>query len=132
MVTPEVGDYVLASDVESMASKLREIHDDYLKTLDDNSVSIYSVNNSFSPDATTQSEVSSIVSYTVANLFALTFETKRERIVYADKDTNLMLLVHRYMGLAEDEHIEEFIEMNDIKMNELFVIKKGREIRYAK
>lgn len=132
MVTPEEGDYVLASDVESMASKLREIHDDYLKTLDDNSVSIYSVNNSFSPDATTQSEVSSIVSYTVANLFALTFETKRERIVYADKDTNLILLVHRYMGLTEDEHIEEFIKMNDIKMNELFVIKKGREIRYAK
>ncbi len=133
LVTPVVGDYVLISDVENKASRLKLIYDDYLLTLDSLAVSVYNVNNSFTPDATAQSEISSLIIYTIANLQQLAFETKKEYIIYTTKKTNLILLVHRYLGLDEaGVNMDIFRKTNNIKLNELFSIDKGREIRYTK
>jgi hypothetical protein len=63
----------------------------------------------------------------------MSFQTKRERIVYTDKKTNVILLTHRYLGMDdEDENIATMIQTNNIKLTELFSIEKGREIKYAK
>jgi hypothetical protein len=63
----------------------------------------------------------------------MSFETKRERIVITDKKTNLILLVHRYLGMDDDdENLDVFIKTNNLKLNQLFSIEKGVEIRYAK
>lgn len=133
MVLPIVGDYFLMADVFRMTDKLKEVYNDYLETLDGLQVSIYDVNNAYAPNPESQANLQSLVSYTLANLYALSFETKRERIVYVDKKTNVILLTHRYLGLdVNDENIDIFIKTNDIKLNELFSIEKGREIRYAK
>lgn len=132
-VTPIAGDYVVIADIFTMTAKISKIYEDYLQTLDDLKVSIYDVNNSFTPDATVQSELNSLVNFTIANLYSMTFETKKERIVFTDKKTNVILLVHRYLGLDdEDENIATFIQTNNIKLTELFAIEKGREIRFAK
>lgn len=131
--SPEEGDYVLITDVEKMSNKLASVYSDYLNTINEISVSIYDVNNAYTPDPLVQSELSSLVQYTIAGLYELAFQTKRERIIYTDKKTNVFLLVHRYLGLDEDgENIKNFIQTNDIKLNELFSIEKGREIRYTK
>ena len=133
MVTPQQGDYVLVSDVVDKTNRLLAIYNDYMALLDDLKVSVYDVKNTYNQDATVQSELASLVSYTVANLYSLSFDTKRERIVYTDKNTNVVLLVHRYLGLDEsDENIEEFVKTNNIKLEELFSIEKGRMIKYAK
>lgn len=133
MVFPVVGDYFLMSSVFEMTTKLKLVYEDYLKTLDDMQVSIYDVNNAYAPIPEPQANLNSLVNYTLSNLYALSFEAKRERIVVVDKKTNVILLTHRYLGLdVDDENIEIFIETNNIKLNELFSIEKGREIRYAK
>ena len=133
MVLPVVGDYFLMADVFRMTDKLKEIYNDYLTTLDSLQVSIYDVNNAYAPSPESQANLQSLVNYTLANLYALSFETKRERIVYVDKKTNVILLSHRYLGLdVDDENIDIFIKTNGITLNELFSIEKGREIRYAK
>lgn len=133
VVTPIMGDYVLVSDIAGSTLKLVNIYNDYLETLDELKVSIYDVDNNFIPDATVQTELNSLVNFTIANLYAMTFEAKTERIVYADKKTNVILLTHKYLGLdASDENIATFIKTNNIKLNELFAIEKGREIKYAK
>jgi len=132
-VTPITGDYILVSDVESMVNKLNQLYDDYVSTLDSFRVSIYDVNNTFTPDATAQTELNSLVNYVFSNLYYFTFGAKKERIVVVNKDTNLILLVHKYIGLdANDENIDTFKKMNNIQFNELFQIKKGREIRFVK
>ncbi len=133
MVTPQQGDYVLVSDVVNKTNRLLAVYNDYMALLDDLKVSVYDVKNTYNQDATVQSELASLVSYTVANLYSLSFDTKRERIFYTDKNTNVVLLVHRYLGLDEsDENIAEFVKTNNIKLEELFSIEKGRMIKYAK
>ena len=132
-VNPIVGDYVLVSDVEKMTARIAKIHKDYVDTLGDLKVSVYDVNNTYSPDASVQSELNSMVNYTIANLYLMSFETKRERIVITDKKTNVILLVHRYLGLDDDDaNIDTFVKTNNLKLNQLFSIEKGTEIRYAK
>lgn len=133
MVNPQQGDYVVVSDVEAMTATLTSVYNDYMETLDSLKVSVYDVNNTYNADATVQSELNTLVNFTVANLYQMSFETKRERIVITDKKTNAILLTHRYLGMDdEDENLATFIQTNNIKLNELFAIEKGREIKYAK
>lgn len=133
MVDPGEGDYVLVSDVEASTSKLALIYNDYMETLDELKVSVYDVNNTYNADATVQTELNSLVNYTIANLYVLSFESKRERIIYTTERTNAILLTHKYLSMDdEDNNLETFIQTNNIKLNELFAIEKGREIKYAK
>lgn len=133
MVNPLSTDYVLVSDIEKMYKKLNDTHEDYKRVLDENKVSIYDIKKNWNPDATVQKELNDIVTYTLANLFKLSFGAKRERIIYTDKKTNAILLVHRYVGLDnDDDNLIKFIDRNNIKLNELFSIQKGRKIIYIK
>lgn len=133
MVNPEQGDYVVVSDVENMTARLAAVYNDYIETLDSLKVSVYDVNNTYNADATVQTELNTLVNFTIANLYNMSFETKRERIIYTDKKTNAILLTHRYLGMDDDDvNLATFIQTNNIKLNELFAIEKGREIRYAK
>lgn len=133
LVLPRVGDYILVDDVASATGRLSNIYNEYVEILAGLQTSIYDVKNSYSPDASVQTELNSLVNYTIANLYFLSFETKRERIVVTAKETNLILLVHRYLGLdADDVNIDTFIKTNNLKFNKLFTIEKGAEIKYAK
>jgi hypothetical protein len=133
LVLPQPNDYVLVTDVENYVNRLSTIYNDYLETLDNLQTSIYNVNNSYSPDASVQLELNSLINFTVANLYFLSFETKRERIIVTNKQTNPILLVHRYLGMDDDDaNLETFIKTNNLKLNDLFVIQKGTEIKFAK
>jgi len=133
VVNPLDSDFVLVSDLFKISEEIKDVYLDYVSTLDAVSVSVYDVNNTFIPDASAQYELNSLVTFTVSNLYAMAFESKRERIILTSENTNVVLLVHRYLGLdAEDKNIEDFINTNEIRFNELFSIKKGREVRYTK
>lgn len=133
LLSPITGDYVLTSDVEYYYNRLTSLYADYLQTLDSFVVSVYDVSNAYIPDATAQQELSTLMNYSIANLYEFTFGTKRERIVVLTKDSNVILLTHKYLGLDDlDENIDIFIQTNNIKFNELFALKKGREIKYIK
>lgn len=133
LLAPITGDYITVSDVSIRTNRLLNLYNDYLATLDSLTVDVYDVNNSFTPDPVAQQQLNQMVNYTIANLYSFTFGTKRERIVIVGKDTNVILLTHRYLGLdASDENIDTFVATNNIKFNELFSIKKGREIRFVK
>ncbi len=130
LVTPQTGDYVLVSDVFNASQRLANLYSKYLTKLDSLKVSLYDLNNSFNPDASVQSELSSLVLFTISNLYKLSFEAKREKIIIVEKDTNPILLVHRYIGLdANDNNLSNFITTNNIRLREMFLVKKGREIR---
>jgi len=90
----------------------------------------YDIDNNYQPNPIVQSELHDLVMFTIANLFDLAFDAQQERVVYLPKDSNLVLLTHKYMGLANDENMQRFREINNIKLKELFRIKKGRKIKY--
>lgn len=130
-VNPSEDDYVLRTEVESAVASILETYNDYVSTLDENQVDIYEIGETFNPNVNTQTDLYNLVAFTTGNLFNFAFEAKQLRIVYTNKNTNVILLAHRYLGLdPDDENLNDFIELNNIRLKELITIKKGREIKY--
>lgn len=130
-VNPIEGDYTIVPEVSRVSTDLVRIYREYVETLDSASVSGYNVEGSWHPDATVQSQLQDLVLFTISNLFNLGFDSQQERIVYTDRDTNFILLTHQYLGLdATDASLDKFRTINNIRLNELFKIKKGRKIKY--
>jgi hypothetical protein len=123
-------DYTIVSDVDYVSSTVLGLYNNYLDLIDNASTSNYDIDNGYQPNAVVQSELHDLVMFTIANLFDLAFDAQQERIVYLPKDSNLVLLTHKYFGLANDENMQRFREINNIKLKELFRIKKGRKIKY--
>jgi len=86
---------------------------------------------SFIPDAESITALSNLVSYTVSNLFVIALASKQKRSFYLEEDSNTILLAHRLLGLTPDDAtIGEFIDINNIGLNEILEIKKDRLISY--
>lgn len=130
-INPLEGEYKRVPEVEKVSSDLLSMYEDYLTILDGYSVSNYDIENTYHPDSLVQKELNSLVMFTIGNIYELAFDAQRERVVYTDKETNLIILTHRYLGLdASDENIQEFRIINGITLRELFSIKKDRKIIY--
>ena len=130
-VNPLEGDYVLRTEIEEIVTDVLEIYSDYLATVDENQVQIYNTELAYLPNVNIQIELYGLVAFTTGNLYNFAFEAKQLRTVYTPKPTNVILLAHRYLGLdVADENLADFIKINNIKLKELFVIKKGRKIQY--
>jgi hypothetical protein len=86
---------------------------------------------SFVADYYSLAELSYIVSSTIAYLISQALSSRVERIVVVEKDTNVILLTHRFYGLdANDENLNQLIELNEIGLNQILQIKKGTVIKY--
>ncbi|WP_036384083.1 hypothetical protein [Muricauda sp. MAR_2010_75] len=131
-VNPLADDYITKGQVQESSSSLVETYNDYLLELDNAQVDQYDVDNSWSPNPELQQSLYELVMDTVGNLYNLAFGAKQERIVEVETDTNLIILAHRYMGGLDidDKKLETFRTINNIRNNELFQIKKGRQIKY--
>ena len=129
-VNPLLDDYILRSDIESVNSELFGLYNDYLATIDANQIPLENINDEYSPDIDLQSSLIDLVTYTSQSLFVLSFDARQERSVILEKDSNLIVLTHRFLGLASDENLEIFKRINKIGLSEIYRIKKGRLITY--
>lgn len=86
---------------------------------------------SYVPDAASLIGLNQLFNFTVSSLFAISLGARQERSLICEEDTNLILLTHRFYSLDPfDNNMEEMRANNDISINELFQIKKGRKIVY--
>ena len=124
-------DLTTRDEIESVNEQLLTLYQNYLEALDENQVEAYDVDNAWVPDATLQSSLLSLVTEVSTSLFALSFEARQERTFLLTDDDNLITLTHRFMGLdADDNNIESFRKVNNIKNINCFKIRKGTEIKY--
>ena len=129
--SPKKNDYVSKKEIEKISSKINLIYEDYLLIMDSVQSSIENVSNAFSTNFNSQSVLNEIVNKTLYNLFDFAFKAKQERTVEIEKDSNLIVLTHKYLGLDEnDENIEIFRKMNNISNRNVFGVKKGTVIKY--
>lgn len=68
----------------------------------------------------------SIVNITLSNLFDIAFNSKQERSIILLKDTNTILLAHKYWN----DDLDAFMNYNDIGLSEYLQVKAGRTIKY--
>jgi len=129
-VNPLSNDYIVRSDIESVNSEMLNLYNDYLTTIDANQIPLENINDEYSPDIDLQSSLIDLVTYTSQSLFVLSFDARQERSVILEKDSNLIVLTHRFLGLSSDENLETFKRINNMGLSETYRIKKGRLITY--
>ena len=130
-VTPAPNDYVNANDVVNVIDDLVNTYNSYIITLD----SLQSANGGmiggYIPNATNLQTVTDIFLLTVNSLFDIVANSKIQYTVYLPEDSNIILVAYKYLGLQPDDStIDAIISLNDLTLDELITLKKGRKIIY--
>jgi len=83
------------------------------------------------PNAASISGLNNIYNFTLSNLFSIASGAKQERFLELEFDSDIISIAHRLYGLKQDDStIDELIRNNDIGLNEILIILKGRLIKY--
>lgn len=128
---PQDGDYTNRNDVFLVINIILNFYNTYIEDLDVLQTDNGGNPDSFIPDPASMTQLSNIVLQTVSNLFVIALGARQERSIILEKDSNAIILTHRFYGLdAEDDNLNEFIDTNSIGLNEILNIKKGRKILF--
>jgi hypothetical protein len=131
LLIPFASDYITRDAVITASNNLAGIYNNYQNVLNNAYIPISNVGTAYSPGPQTQATLQTIVLTVLRALQTIAFNAKVERIIMLERDTQLIPLVHKYMGLDNlDANIEIFRTINNIKNKSLFIIQKGTEITY--
>jgi hypothetical protein len=124
-------DYKSRNEVVAVINYIVTSYNTYLADLDSLQTTTAGTPESYVPDVDCMIALNEIVNLTVSNLLLIAIDSKQERSVLVEEDTNIVLLAHRFYGLTvEDSTLDDLIVTNNIGLNELLSIKKGRKILY--
>jgi hypothetical protein len=121
-------DYKNMNDVLLIIDSLATTYNLVVQSLDSIQSETGADENSYIPDYENLIGLDSIVNYAMSTLMQVALNADQERIFVCDSDTNVILLSHKLYGSTEKT--EELINNNNIGLNELLQIKKGRVIKY--
>jgi hypothetical protein len=116
--------YLKRSQVIDSIDALRATYYDFLLALDEVS------DDDYNPNHDSMFALWLTVNQAIVSLFDIAFNSRQERSVLLDDDSNIIILTHRFYGLANDENIAFFKDTNDIGLDEILGIKKGKRIFY--
>lgn len=129
--TPEDKDYGYANSVINVMDTISGVYRQLLADLDTIQTENGGSPISYIANAQALIELNALVNITVANLFSIALGARKERIVYTDVPTNLIIITHRFYGLdPDDNNLEEMRVNNNLSRSELIQIPKGRKIVY--
>ncbi len=122
--------YANRTDVIDAIDSILTTYNNYLTDLDTYQTTTGGEVDSYIPDANTLIELNNLVNLTISSLFTIGLNSKQERSIYCEQDTNVILLAHRLYGSASDSNIDTLIANNKIGLSELIQVQKGRKILY--
>jgi hypothetical protein len=129
--TPQANDYKNASAVLLIADQLVDNYDTYLADLDTLQSANGGNTTSYVPSADVLNQLNNLINTTLSALYNIALNSRTERSIITEKDTNIILLTHRLYGLDDDDNnISELMENNGMGLIDLLQIKKGRRIVY--
>jgi hypothetical protein len=130
-INPIDTDYETITEVDVVINDLVEINNQYITNLD----ALQTINggelNSYLPDFTFISSLSTLINFTLSQLFVIAVGAQQQRRYVLSVDSNPIILSHRFYGPSEDDsNLDRFISQNNIGINEILQLKKGREVIY--
>lgn len=129
--TTNTDEYITRKYVTDQQARLLIKHNEYLLFLDGLQTDRSDNPNSYTPDFDAMNQLNELANLTIANLFEVAFSARQEREYILEYDSNAILLTHRFYGLdGEDLNLGKFINTNNIGINEILNIRKGRKIVY--
>lgn len=127
----EPSDFETTKDVINAIEEILELQNSFITKLDDLQNDTIGDEDAYIPDYDSLNEMNILVNFAIANLLDIATNSKQERSFYLEEDSNALLLTHRLYGLDEDdENLVKFMNQNNIILNEIIQIKKGRKIVY--
>lgn len=124
-------EYDSRTDVVDTINDILIKYNEFTENLDNLQTDNNGEEESFIPNAENSIALNNLMTYTVSQLFEVAINSRQERKIFLEQDSNLILLTHRFIGLKPDDStLLEFININEIGLNEYLQIKKGREITY--
>ncbi|MGR3179504.1 MAG: hypothetical protein ACUZ8E_15785 [Candidatus Anammoxibacter sp.] len=131
VATPLETDYGNKQNVLDVIEKVLDSYNKYIETLDLLQTDDADELDSYMPDSDSMDAINNLINFTISNLFDIALNSKQERSVVLEEDSDLISVTHRFLSLdAADEKIDEFILNNNIGINEHLLLKKGRILRY--
>lgn len=131
MYSSGLGTYNNLGDVLEMQAMLSASYLNYIKIVERNFTIDAGAKTSYVPSYDIAQSLDDLYNYTIVSLFILGLNSNKKRSIILEKDSNLILLTHRFYGLDNaDANIKQFMNDNNICINEVYNIKKGREIIY--
>lgn len=121
-----------ATEVVEAAEILSSVYNSFLVNLDFLQTPDVGRPNSYTPDVNFMSGLDILVNLAVSQLLNIALESQQERVITLEKDSNVINLVHRFYGITsgDDSEITRFMDQNNIGLNEMLQVKKGRSIVY--
>lgn len=124
-------EYNTRSEVDFVINKVITAFNSFIVNLDAIQSETATEVDSYTPDEETVRGLYDIVNFTLSRLFEIALGSTQELILVVSEDTDPINLAHFIYGPSEDDsNLQTMIENNDIGISELFLIKKGREIKY--
>lgn len=122
-------DYQNRNDVIATMNDILTQYNIYLNDLDSFQDTNANSPSSYMPDADSLILLGNLINFTISSLFVIGLNSKQERALYCEQDTNLITLANRLYGLQPDDStIDTLMKNNNIGLNEILSIKKGRKI----
>jgi hypothetical protein len=131
VATPLDSDFKNSVQALALIETITTAWDEFLVDLD----SLQSTNggspNSFIPDPALLNELSSVIGYTISNLYNIALNSRKERSIITETDTNIILLTHRLYSLdPSDANMDELIENNGWGLTHILGIRKNTRVIY--
>lgn len=128
---PLDGNYKNMTDVLLAIEQIITSYNFYLEDLDSIQTENGGLPDSYIPDASSLIGLSALVNLTISNLYKIALNSRSERSIVLEDDSNWVVLTHRFYGLDPlDNNLKELIENNSAGLNEMLQVRKGRKIIY--
>lgn len=123
--------YTSRKDVIAVIDRVLDVYNAYIVALDTLQDDNGGDPLNYIADATGIIKLNALVAYAVTNLQAVAQDSKQERTIILEEDSNAITLTNRFYGMDDlDENLTYFINTNNLKLSEYLQILKGREIIY--
>lgn len=124
-------DYTNSSSVLDVINIVKLAYSDYQADMDSLQDPNGSDPNYYVPSYQAAQSLDSMVKLTLANLFSIALNGKREVQEVLMEDSNIILLTDKYYGLdLDDVNIQLFQDTNGLKSRHTLQIKKNETVRY--
>jgi hypothetical protein len=128
--TSELVVYDTPDEVQFAIDRIIDQFNNYVEVLDE-MLNDQGDLNSYFPDQNSYLQVQQLLFYGISRLEEIILESNDEYIIYAEADTNAIIMTHRVYGAdASDERLDYFIRSNNLTQDELLLIPRGRELKY--
>lgn len=124
-------DYAYSAQVLKVIAQVTAAYNDYLLRLDQMQTYNGSMPDSWIADPTSVIALDNLVNYTLQTLFNIQANSKQAKTITLTRDSNVIEIAWQIYGLLPDDStIDQIRADNNIGMNELLQVQKGRQILY--